>query len=194
MRQAWCRGGAWLARSVFTRAQFPFAICFTLTVRSAATSTYSESRGNMSRARLHPFGEFSGCPRCGVNPAGTSFLPCGPSIAARAVLQRSSVASRKYVANLFRRWELQLPRNQLKRKGASAPEITLPSLKYFREKTLEGLTQTIVLASRMPFCTARRRPLLDQPDRPCENVIQRWSLHLRDSRVSLRRYRLKVRT
>jgi hypothetical protein len=36
--------------------------------------------------------------------------------------------------------------------------------------------------------------LLDQPDRPCENVIQRWSLHLRDSRVCLRRYRLKVRT
>jgi hypothetical protein len=39
----------------------------------------------------------------------------------------SSVSSRKYVIYLFRRWELQLPRNQLKRKGASAPEVTLPS-------------------------------------------------------------------
>jgi hypothetical protein len=48
--------------------------------------------------------------------------------------------------------------------------------------------------SNLKYALRGEGPLLDQPDRPCENVIQRWTLHLRDSQVRLWRYRLKVRT
>ena len=144
VRQAWCRGGAWLARSVFTRAQYHFILRFTHTVRFAATSICSEFPQSTSPGQRHHFGEFSGCPRCGVNPAGTSFLPCDPSIAGSGGLPR-------------------LRRNKHDCRG--------------RRRTSRHIIR-----------------LLDQPDRPCENVIRRWILHLRDSRVCLRRYRLKVRT
>ena len=142
--QAWSCGGVWLAKSVFTRAQYPFIICFTPTVPSAVTSICSALRRITSPGWRHPFGVFSGCPRCGVNPAGTSFLPCDPSIAGSGGLPRPR-------------------RNKHDCRG--------------RRRTSRHIIR-----------------LLDQPDRPCENVIRRWSLHLRDSRVSPRRYRLKVRT
>ncbi len=144
VRQAWCRGGAWLARSVFTRAQFPFAICFTPTVRFAATSIYSALRRSTSPGQGHHFGEFSACPRCGVNPVGINFSLCVRSIAGSGGLPRPQ-------------------RNKHDCRG--------------RRRTSQ-----------------HRIRLLDQPDRPCENVIQRSISHLRDSRGSLRRYRLKVRT
>jgi hypothetical protein len=59
----------------------------------------------------------------------------------------SSVSSRKYVTYVFRRWELQLPRNRLKRNGASAPEVSLPSFLYFRDTTLDPRLRCRALAA-----------------------------------------------